>query len=175
MSKLRSVVLAAATIGLLAIGPFTASSQQQELGMFDAGRVPKQALTADMAIAIAQGALEKCRADGFHVTITVVDATDTPKIVIRDDGENANALDVARRKAFTALAYKRASSEQAKIWRAMTPPVFLPTDAIPLPGGVPIRKGNDVIGAVGISGAPGGDPDEVCGLAGIAKIAEKLK
>ena len=175
MSYVRSILLATATIGLLAAGPFTASSQEQELGMFDAGRLPKQALTADMAIAIAQGALERCRADGFHVTVSVVDATDTVKILIRDDGENANAIDVARRKAFTALAYKRASSEQAKIWRAMTPPVFIPNDAIALPGGVPIKKGNDVIGAVGISGAPGGDPDEVCGLAGIAKIAEKLK
>ncbi len=173
MAYIRIAFLAALGAGLLAVGSAPASAQ--ELGIFDAGRRPSQALSTDVALAIAQGALEKCRAGGFHVTISVVDASNTLKALIRDDGENANAIDVSRRKAFTALVYKRPSSEQAKIWRAQAPPVFMPDLAIPLPGGVPIKMGNDVIGAVGISGAPGGDPDEVCANAGIAKVADKLK
>jgi uncharacterized protein GlcG (DUF336 family) len=142
--------------------------------------VPQQVLTqkvlsADVALAVAQGALEKCRADGYRVTIAVIDTNNLMKLFVRDDGSGIVSFDLARRKAFTALAFKRNSSEQVKIWRAAQQPVYVPPEAAAGAGGVPIRVGDEVIGAVGISGAPNGDLDEACALAGIAKVADKLK
>ena len=68
-----------------------------------------------------------------------------------------------------------AAGQARTIGAHAAPPAPLITDAVGTPGGVPIKVGNDVIGAVGVSGAPGGDKDEVCSNAGIAKVASKLK
>jgi uncharacterized protein GlcG (DUF336 family) len=124
-----------------------------------------------MAQAIAQGALEKCRADGMHIGVTVLDGTGQLKTFLRDDGASLNTIDVSHRKAYTALVMRRTSAEQAKAWAAMTPPPVV-EGTIALPGGVPIKAGNEVIGAVGVSGAR---DDESCSNAGIAKVADALK
>jgi uncharacterized protein GlcG (DUF336 family) len=145
-----------------------------------------KALPLDMALAIAQGALEKCRADGSQVSVTVVDASGLPKVFIRDDRSGPHTIDLSQRKAYTAFTYQRTSGEQAKYWASLPPPPFTVQGTVGLPGGVPIRAGNEVIGAIGVSGSaeppPGkdlgvltGTADEKCAMAGIAKIANKLK
>ncbi|MCU1302377.1 MAG: hypothetical protein JWQ87_2661, partial [Candidatus Sulfotelmatobacter sp.] len=84
-------------------------------------------------------------------------------------------LEHSRRKAYTALTFKRPSAETAKAWAsAATPPPVI-EGTVGAAGGVPIKASNDVIGAIGVSGAPGGDKDEACAEAGIAKIEDLLK
>ena len=134
----------------------------------------QKTLSLDVALAIAHGALDQCRADGFRVTVTIVDVSGMVKVQMHDDGAGPHTMDFSRKKAFSALTFKRTSGETGKAWAA-APPAPLITDAVGTPGGVPIKVGNDVIGAVGVSGAPGGDKDEVCSNAGIAKVASKLK
>jgi uncharacterized protein GlcG (DUF336 family) len=134
----------------------------------------QKTLSLDVALAIAHGALDQCRADGFRVTVTIVDAAGMVKVQMHDDGAGPHTMDFSRKKAYSALTFKRTSGETGKAWAA-APPAPLITDAVGTPGGVPIKVGNDVIGAVGVSGAPGGDKDEVCSNAGIAKVASKLK
>ena len=109
-------------------------------------------MSMGMAQAIAQGAIEKCRADGMHIAVTVLDGGGNLKAFLRDDGASIQTVDVSQRKAYTALVMRRTSAEAVKMWAAMTP---APTIAgtIALPGGVPIKAGNEVIGAVGVSGA----------------------
>jgi uncharacterized protein GlcG (DUF336 family) len=172
--------LAAAGIAVATI--FAASSSSvlsQEL-------INQKALPADMALAIAQGAIERCRADGSHVSVTVVDGSGLPKVFIRDDQSGPHTIDLSRRKAYTAFTYQRTSGEQAKYWASLPPPTFTVKDTVGLPGGVPIKAGNEVIGAVGVSGSaeppPGkdsgvvtGNADEKCARAGIAKVAAKLR
>ena len=134
----------------------------------------QKTLSLDVALAIAHGALDQCRTDGFRVTVTIVDGSGMVKVQMHDDGAGPHTMDFSRKKAYSALTFKRTSGETGKAWAA-APPAPLITDAVGTPGGVPIKVGNDVIGAVGVSGAPGGDKDEACSNAGIAKVASKLK
>ncbi len=134
----------------------------------------QKTLSLDVALAIAHGALDQCRADGFRVTVTIVDAAGMVKVQMHDDGAGPHTMDFSRKKAYSALTFKRTSGETGKAWAA-APPAPLITDAVGTPGGVPIKVGSDVIGAVGVSGAPGGDKDEACSNAGIGKVASKLK
>jgi uncharacterized protein GlcG (DUF336 family) len=83
-------------------------------------------------------------------------------------------VEVARKKAYTALIYRRASMETAKLWATQVPPPSI-EGTIALGGGFPIRAGDQVVGAVGVSGAPGQDKDEACANAGLAAVAARLK
>ena len=136
--------------------------------------INQKALSLDAAQAVAQGALESCRATGYHVSVSIVDGNGMLKAFVRDDGTGPHTVDLSRRKSYTALTFKRTTAETGKAWAAQTPPHNI-EGTVGLGGGVPIRAGNEVIGAIGVSGAPGGDKDEACANAGIAKIADKLK
>ena len=139
------------------------------------GTFSQKELSADLALSIAQSALEKCRADGYRITIAIIDRNNMLKAFVRDDGSNIISYDLSRRKAYTALVFGRTSGEQGKIWRSATPPVTPLPDTVGGAGGVPIKVGDEVIGAVGISGAPNGDKDEACANAALAKISAQLK
>jgi uncharacterized protein GlcG (DUF336 family) len=136
--------------------------------------ITQKALSLDAAQAIARGAVETCRANGYHVTVTVIDANGTMKAFLRDDGTAPHTIDFSLRKAYTALTFRRTSAETGKAWEA-NPPAPNIAGTVGTAGGVPIRLGMEVIGAIGVSGSPGGDKDEVCANAGIAKIADQLK
>jgi uncharacterized protein GlcG (DUF336 family) len=139
--------------------------------------VTEKALSLDMAHAIAQGALEKCRADGYHVSVTVLDRDGLVKAAFRDDGSGPHTIVTSRRKAFTSVTFRQPSADWAK--RVLTDPAVAglkdTEGTIALGGGAPIKAGNEVIGAIGVSGAPGGEKDEACANAGIQKVADKLK
>jgi uncharacterized protein GlcG (DUF336 family) len=165
MSKIRFTILTAAAMATLAAIASPAHAQTV---------VAQKILSLDGAQAIAQAALEKCRADGYRAAITILDPNGMVKVTLRDDGSSAQTVEVSRKKAYTALIYRRPSIESAKGWAA-APPMPNIDGIIALGGGVPIKAGNDTIGAIGVSGAPGQDKDEACANAGIAKMADKLK
>jgi uncharacterized protein GlcG (DUF336 family) len=137
----------------------------------------EKALSLDLAEAIALGALAKCRADGNHVSVTVVDRDGLVKIAFRDDVAGPHTIVTSRRKAFTSLTFKQPSAQWAH--RVLTDPAVAglkdTAGTIALGGGVPIKAGNEIIGAIGVSGSPGGDKDEACANAGIAGTADTLK
>jgi uncharacterized protein GlcG (DUF336 family) len=126
----------------------------------------EKALSLDLAEAIAMAALTKCRADGNHVSVTVLDRDGLVKIAFRDDGAGPHTIVTSRRKAQWA---HRVLTEPAVAGLKDT------AGTIALGGGVPIKAGNDVVGAIGVSGSPGGDKDEACANAGIAAVTDKLK
>ncbi len=134
----------------------------------------QKVLSLDVALAIAHGALDQCRADGYKVTVTIVDGAGLVKVQMHDDGAGPHTVDFSRKKAYSAFTFKRTSNDTGKAWAA-APPAPNITDAVGTPGGVPIRAGDLVIGAIGVSGAPGGEKDEACANAGIAKVSSKLK
>jgi uncharacterized protein GlcG (DUF336 family) len=132
-------------------------------------------LTMDVAESIAQGAMAKCRADGYKVTVLVVDGMNAPKAMIRDDGAAASTAEVARMKATATMLYNRPSGPATPPPAGQAaPPATIP-GTINAQGGVPIKVGEQTVGAVAVSGAPGGDKDAACANAGIAKVADKLK
>ncbi len=134
-------------------------------------------LSLDLARGIAEAALAKCRADGNHVSVTVLDRDGLVKIAFRDDGAGPHTLVTSRRKAFTALTFKQPSGQWAH--RVLSDPAIAglkdTAGTIALDGGMPLKAGGEVVGAIGVSGSPGGDKDEACANAGIAGFANQLK
>jgi uncharacterized protein GlcG (DUF336 family) len=132
-------------------------------------------LTLDVANTIAQEAMAKCRADGYKVTVLVVDALNAPKAMLRDDGATASTTEVAKMKATATMLYNRPSGPATPPAPGTTaPPATIP-GTINAQGAVPIKVGEATIGAVAVSGAPGGDKDAACANAALAKVAERLK
>jgi uncharacterized protein GlcG (DUF336 family) len=132
-------------------------------------------LSTDAALQVASAALAQCRSDGQKVTISVVDHAGREKIRVRDDGAAPHTEVHSFRKAYTAATYRMPSAEYAKRVTELRAfgPVLLP-NITTAAGGVPIRSGDRVIGAIGISGTPGsaggGEHDAKCAEAGIAKV-----
>ena len=132
-------------------------------------------LTMDVAQAIAEGAMAKCRADGYKVTVLVVDGLNAAKAMLRDDGATAATTEVARMKATATMLYNRPSGPATPPPPGQAaPPATIP-GTINAQGGVPIKVGDQTIGAVAVSGAPGGDKDVACANAGLARAADRLK
>jgi uncharacterized protein GlcG (DUF336 family) len=139
------------------------------------GLPTQKVLTLDVAQAIAQDALAQCRADGYKVTVTVVDGANILKAFLRDDGAGMATVEVGRMKANSVMAFGRPSGPPPNLPAGTpAPPPVLP-GTINAMGGVPIKVGNQLIGAVSVSGAPGGDKDAACANAALAKVADKLK
>jgi uncharacterized protein GlcG (DUF336 family) len=117
----------------------------------------------------------KCRADGYKVTVTVVDGSNMLKAFMRDDGAPRATVEVGRMKTNSVMAFGRPSGPPPNLPAGQpAPPPLLP-GTINAMGGVPIKVGNDLIGAVSVSGAPGGDKDAACANYALQKVADKLK
>ena len=139
------------------------------------GLPTRKVLTIDVALAIAQEAMAKCRADGYKATVTVVDSGNAVKVVLRDDGASLGTMELGRLKAGTAAIFGRPSGPPANLPPGVpVPPPLLPNTTT-APGGVPIKVGGEVIGAVSVAGAPTGAQDTACVNAGLAKVADKLQ
>jgi uncharacterized protein GlcG (DUF336 family) len=133
-------------------------------------------LTAALAVEAAQAAIATCKAQGYNVTVTIVDRTGTPKLVLVGDGARGLTLEVTRRKAYTSALQRVSTGDFTK--RVTTPGAFNPgiydSQLTTGQGGVPIKVGDDTIGGIAAAGAPGGDKDEACANAGLAKISDRL-
>jgi uncharacterized protein GlcG (DUF336 family) len=129
-----------------------------------------------MGLTIAVAALDQCEADGNSVSVAVVDRAGRLRVFLQSDKANPHNLELARRKAYTARTFGRTSAEWAK--RTSEMPELAAqrelADVIALRGGVPIKVGNETIGAVGVSGSSS-EGDEKCAMAGIAKVVDQLK
>ena len=129
-----------------------------------------------MSMAVMQGALDQCTKDGYKVSVVIVDKGGNVAASVRGDGTGPHTMEFARMKAYTARTRNQTSLQTMKL---LEDPANAFIRQIPnvvgVGGGVPIRVGNEVIGAVGVSGAPGGEKDEVCANAGIAKVEAALK
>jgi uncharacterized protein GlcG (DUF336 family) len=129
-----------------------------------------------MALAIIQGTLDQCAKDGYKVSVTVVDKAGLVAAWVRGDGTNPHTMEFSRLKAYTArtrgqtsLEFMKLTSDPANAYLRQIP------NTVAVGGGVPIKVGNEVIGAAGASGAPGGEKDEACILAGLAKVEAALR
>lgn len=160
----KTVFLGAVTLALA-----TAAANAQAV-------ISERSLSTDAAIEAATAALKHCRQNGFPVAVTVLDQAGRTKVVVSDDRGRLHTLEHSLRKAYTALTYRTSSAEYGQ--RVASTPTAAGTlhleKITTAAGGLPIRAGNDVVGAIGVSGSPGGDKDEVCAKAGIDKIAAGL-
>jgi uncharacterized protein GlcG (DUF336 family) len=155
----------AAAIAVLLSGPAMAQAVLQS-----------KLLSASAANEMVIAALEQCQKDGYKVSAAVVDRGGNLLAFVRDPTAGPHTAESSRRKAFTAATF------------GMTSAAFTALTANPgaaglkdlsgvfaLAGGVPIKAGSDVLGGIGVGGAPGGEKDEACASTGLAKIADQLK
>jgi uncharacterized protein GlcG (DUF336 family) len=162
--RLASVALLA-SVSVLVAGPALAQAPQIEKNV-----------SMVMAMAVMQGALDQCTKDGYKVSVVIVDKGGNVAASVRGDGTSPHTMEFARMKAYTARTRNQTSQQTMK---QMEDPAFAFLRQIPnvvgIGGGVPIKAGAETIGGVGVSGAPGGEKDEVCANAGIAKVEAALK
>src|SRR5256712_7910847 len=132
-------------------------------------------LTMDVAQMIAQEALAKCRADGYKVTVLVVDSLNAPKALFRDDAASASTTEVAKMKATATMLYNRPSGPvNPPPAGQAAPPATIP-GTINAQGGLPIKVGESTLGAVAVTGGPGGAKATPWARDRIARAADKLK
>jgi len=139
------------------------------------GLVSQKNIPLALAQIIANAALAQCQSMGFKVSVVVVDRDGLPIAMIRGDGAGLHTPEGADRKAYTARTFSQPSSAFAKrlVERPDTVGSLQYSRVLALAGGLPIKSGDEVVGAVGVSGSPG--KDDICSQAGIDKVADQLK
>jgi len=133
-------------------------------------------LSAGMALTMIQTAMESCTAKGYRVSVAVIGRGTEVIAQVRGDGASPHTFENSFRKAYTARTFRVASGDIAK--RFKDDPSYFAVrlaNVIPAQGALPIKVGDDVIGAIGVSGAPGGEKDEACAQSAIDKVAGELK
>jgi uncharacterized protein GlcG (DUF336 family) len=139
------------------------------------GLVSQKNIPLAMAKTIAEAAMDKCKELGFKVSVVVVDRAGLPLVMLRGDGAGLHTPEGADRKAYTARTFGTSSADFVK--RMLNDPTSVGSKeysrVLAISGGLPIKVGDDLVGAVGVSGSPGRDDE--CSQAGIEKVAEYLK
>ena len=176
--KVRRAALAAAVAAVMGSHAFAQQSKQKTI-------------PADLAATMVQEAVLKCRADGLKVTAKVVDASNVEQAFLRDDGASLVTIEVAQMKINSVLLTGRPSGSAPA--SAPSPPAAgnpprpilgaimafeaggKITVGFDFAGAIPIKVGNELVGVIGVSGAPSADKDAACANAGLAKVADKLK
>jgi uncharacterized protein GlcG (DUF336 family) len=133
-------------------------------------------LSASMALTIAQTAIDTCKANGYAVSVTVVGRNGEVLVQVRGDGTGPHTMENSMRKAYTSRTFRIPSGDMVTRVKAdPTLGLIHLSNVIANQGALPIKIGEETIGAAGASGAPGGEKDEVCVKAGIDKVADLLK
>ena len=167
MNKRLAMVIASIVPGLLASNSLPASAAE-------APTFSVKMLTPETALKAAQAALGKCRKDGFQTAVAVVDRAGVVQVVLRDRYAGPHTPDMAVAKAWTAVSFKQPTTSLAvetQPGKPMSGIRQLPRVVV-AGGGLPIEAGGNLLGAIAVSGGPGGDADDACATAGIKAIAD---
>jgi uncharacterized protein GlcG (DUF336 family) len=165
LSIIRTTALAIASLGFFAL---TAPANAQLL--------QQKSLSSGIALAMAETTMAVCKANGYAVSVTVVGRSGEIILQVRGDNTGPHTVENSMRKAYTARTFRVPSGEI--VTRLKNDPTFALihlNNVIANQGALPIKVGDEVIGGIGASGAPGGDKDEACVKAGIDKVADLLK
>ena len=163
----RSAVIGTALVLALASG--TAAAQEATYNI--------RTLTPESALKAAQAALKSCRDSGYQVAVAVVDRSGLTQVMLRDRYAGPHTPKTAIGKAWTAVSFRTSTTAMAEMTQPGKPASgirHLP-NVVMVGGGLLIEGGGSIIGGIGVSGAPGGDLDEVCAKAGIAAIKDALE
>jgi len=141
------------------------------------GTFSVKVLTPETALKAAQAALAKCRASGYQATIAVVDRMGVVQVLLRDRFAGPHTPDMAIAKAYTAASFRTNTTELADATQPGRPQSGIRNrpGVAAVGGGVKIEAGGSLLGAIGVSGAPGGREDDSCAEAGIAAIREDIE
>ena len=166
--RLKGPILIAAAV--MVAGGATSAPAQKLLANYPT-------LTTAAAQQAAQAALARCQKDGYTVAVAVVDRGGQPLAVLRDNLAGTHTTQTAVNKAATAVSFRTDTTELAattQAGKAQSGIRQLP-NVIAVGGGLMIRAKGSLVGGIGVSGAPGGDVDDVCAKAGIAAINDAIE
>jgi uncharacterized protein GlcG (DUF336 family) len=142
----------------------------------DAQLLARKDLSLAAALSIATTAADLCKSQGYTVSVTVVGRNGEVILQMRGDNAPPHTVENSFRKAYSARTFRVPSGELVqRVKDNPTAPFVHLSNVVAAQGALPIKAGDDVIGAVGVSGAPGGEKDEVCAKAGIDKAGDTLK
>lgn len=171
---MTSTTLAAGTLAL-AIALATSATPTAHAQDSEA-TVAFKIMTPEVALRLAQGALESCREAGFQVAVAVVDRFGVTQVALRDRYAGPHTVDTATRKAWTSVSFRTSSLDLTAI--AGDNPAMSGlkdiTNVLLLGGGVPVDAAGSIVGGVGVSGAPSPQADHDCAQAGIDVVADDL-
>jgi uncharacterized protein GlcG (DUF336 family) len=146
------------------------------VGVANAQLVARHDISSAMALTMAETAVATCKANGYNVSANVVGRNGEVIVAMRGDNTGPHTLENSMKKAYTARAQRRSSGDFGdSVKDNFTAGALHLTNIVTARGALPIKVGEDTIGAIGVSGAPGGDKDEACAKAGIDKVADQLK
>jgi uncharacterized protein GlcG (DUF336 family) len=134
-------------------------------------------LAPETALRAAQGALAKCRAQGYQVSVAVVDRAGLTQAFLRDRFAGPHTVDFATNKAWTAVSFRSHTRDLERLTRpgeSMSGLRNIPRFTA-IGGGMMIEAGGSLLGGIGVSGGPGGDADHACAAAGVEAIAEEIE
>jgi uncharacterized protein GlcG (DUF336 family) len=144
-----------------------------------ADELPKESvLSVQSAVRAVQAAIDACKKDGYRVSASVVDRAGVLRAMSRADGAGPHTVDSSRKKAYTAASLRRPTTELAEML-AKVPALQglrdMNQDILLLGGGLPIEIGGDVVGGIGVGGAPGAHLDDACAQAGLDAVGAAPK
>lgn len=139
-------------------------------------QIARKDLSVDTALTIATTAMADCKAKGFAVSAAVVGRNGELIVHLRGDNTGPHTMENSFKKAFTSRTFRIPSGEmEDRLKKNPAMGAQYLTGFTTGRGALPIKIGDDVVGAAGVSGAPGGDKDEDCVKTGLAKVADQLK
>ncbi len=139
-------------------------------------QIARKDLSVDTALTIATAAMADCKAKGFAVSVAVVGRNGELLVHLRGDNTGPHTMENSFKKAFTSRTFRIPSGEmEDRLKKNPAMGAQYLTGFTTGRGALPIKIGEDTVGAAGVSGAPGGDKDEDCVKTGIAKVADLLK
>jgi uncharacterized protein GlcG (DUF336 family) len=144
-----------------------------------ADELPKESLLPlAMAGKAAQAAIEACKKDGYRVSVSIVDRAGVLRTMARADGAGSHTVESSRKKAYTAASLRRPTTELAELI-AKVPTLQalgeMNDEILILGGGLPIEIGGEVVGGIGVGGAPGAHLDDACAQAGLDAVGAAPK
>jgi uncharacterized protein GlcG (DUF336 family) len=166
------LIVAASAMTALFAGPMATRPALAE-------ELPKEsALPLGVANKAIHAALESCKKDGYRVSVSVVDRAGVLRAMGRSDGAGSHTVDSSRKKAYTAASTRRPTTELADL--IMKVPTLqalrdINGDMLILGGGLPIEIGGDIVGGIGVGGAPGAHLDDACAQDGLDAIGAAPK
>ena len=129
-----------------------------------------------MAVTMARTAIETCKGNGYNVSVNVLGRDGEVILALRNELAGPATFENSMKKAYTARTFRRPSGEfAAGVKGNPTAGALMLNNIVAAQGALPIKIGDDTLGAIGVSGAPGGDKDETCAKAGIDKVSADLK
>lgn len=138
--------------------------------------VTYKSLSPELALELAKAAFADCQKKGFQVAVVVTDRFGNPLVMLRDRFAGAHTPPTAQGKAWTAASFRTSTLDLMAMSQPGSPQSGLRNlpNVVMIGGGITVESAGTMIGAVGVSGAPGGDADDACAKAGVSAVKDKL-